>query len=200
MPASPPMAGGTTSAQSAAMAANNALAQNASIRAFDLANSVEVKQNIYNAVLAAPKAGNNVVQIPFRNVGLVKGFIVKLQATFSEINAGDSAIVATDWNIANLLSNVTLFDMDNYQRINTAGWYLNMLGTCKEGFPHGAALLLTAFDTPIKYGNNFNVLTFSAPTSAATGAAEMYYWVPCAYSASDLRGSIWAGVVNATAY
>lgn len=196
----PPAGGGTTAAQTAAMQANNALAQNASISAFVRSNSVEVKQNIFGVVQNNPTSGNNVLNIPFRNVGLIKGFIVKITGTISEIHSGDSSIVASEFNIANVLSNVTLYDLDNYQRINCAGWLLEMIGTSKEGFPHGAALLSTAFDTPVKYGNNFSALSFVAPTSSATGSFEVFYWVPAAYASNDLRGSLYSGVVNATGY
>ena len=77
-----------------------------------------------------------------------------------------------------------------------------MIGTAKEAVVEGAAILASAFDVPIKYGNNFDVISLVAPTvdGGAAGSAQMYYWVPLAYSPSDLRGAIWAGVVNATAY
>lgn len=195
----PPMtASGTTQRQTAGMQQANAVGVNAAIRAAILNTAVEDKQVIYNATIATPGQANNVVQIPFRYVGLVKGFIVKCQATFSEAAAAGTA--KTTWNAANLLSNITLFDLDNYQRINTTGIHLNMLGSAKEGFPHGAALLSSAFDTPVDYGNNFGASSLVAPTNAATGSEVFYYWVPLAYSASDLRGAIYAGVVNATAY
>ena len=198
----PTTTSGTTAQQTAQMNANNAVAVNASIRQGILATAVEVKQSIFTETISNPTSGNNVVQVPFRNVGLIKGFIVKVNATFSAVGGSDPAGVATNWNVANLLSNVVMFDLDNYQRINTSGWHLNMVGTAKEGFVHGAAILKTAFDVPIKYGNNFNAITLVAPTidGGAAGSAQMYYWIPCAYSATDLRGSIFAGVVNATAY
>lgn len=200
MPANtPPVAGGTTAAQTSAMQANNAIAVNAAIRQGILASAIEVKQSIFNQSFGAITAANNTFQVPFRNVGLVKGFIIKLNVVFSEVGSSDT-VSATNWNVANLLSNVTLTDLDNYQRINTTGWHLNMLGSAKEGFPHGAALVSSAFDTPVKYGNNFNATTLSLPTHTQTGSAQMYFYVPCAYSANDLRGAIFAGVVNATAY
>ena len=198
--APPPTTSGTTAGQTAQMQANNVIANNAALRQFVLNNSVEVKQNIFGGVITNPVAGNNTLNIPFRNVGLIKGFIVEVTATISEIADDDNSIVATEWNIANTLSNVTLYDLDNYQRINVAGWYLNMIGTAKEGFPHGAALLLAAFDTPIKYGNNYDVQSFVAPTSDAAGSLRIIYWVPCAYNAMDLRGALFSGVVNATGY
>ena len=195
----PATTSGTSAQQTAAMQANNAMQVNAQIRAAILGSAIEVKQVIFNQTIATPGSTNNVIQVPFRNVGLVKGFIVKVNATFA--NAGSTAATLTNWNAANLLSNVTLYDLDNYQRINTSGWHLNAIGTAKEGFIHGAAILQSATDSPIKYGNNFNAVSATASIAASgTGTVQMYYWVPCSYSASDLRGSIFAGVVNATAY
>jgi len=191
---------GTTAAQSQAMSASQVQATNDQISAYIRSVSQEVKQNIYSATLTSPSSGNNVIQIPVRNVGLLKGFIVQITATMS--NTGSAAAALTTWNAANILSNVSFFDLDNYQRINCAGWFLNMLGTAKEGFPFGAALLSTAMDTPIKYGNNFNVIsaTSSLGATTGTGTVNMRFWVPIAYSKTDLRGSIFMGVVNATAY
>ena len=204
---------GNTAAQTQAAQANNAIAVNAAIRQAILNNSVEVKQQIFSETIANPGATQNQIQIPFRNVGLVKGFIVKVSATFAEAAAAGTAL--TDWGAANLLSNVTLYDLDNYQRINTTGWHLNAIGTAKEGFPHGAALANAAYTPgtaetatlgakgiayPVNYNDNFGAIQATPPTNAATGSVDMYYWVPLAYSAQDLRGAIFAGVVNATAY
>lgn len=197
---SPPAGQGTSAAQTAAMQAQNVQAQNDSIRSFVLANSQDDKQVIYSGTLSSPSAGNNTVNIPVRNVGLGKGFIVEVTAAMA--NSGSGAAALTNWNAANIISNFTFYDMDNYQRINSAGWFMNMLGTAKEGMPFGAALLSSAMDTPIKYGNNFNVISASATLAASTGTGTvvMRYWVPVAYSKRDLRGALWFGVVNATAY
>lgn len=194
----PPVGAGTTAAQTAAMNANQAVAVNAQIRTAIRNSSIEVKQSIFNETVANPGNGNNVFQIPFRNVGLVKGFIVKVNVSFPETSSATPT--KTAWNIANVLSNITLYDLDNYQRINTTGIHMNAIGTTKEGFVQGAAILASAFDVPIGYGNNFNAVSLAIPTDASVGSAQMYYWVPLAYTSADLRGAIFAGVVNATAY
>lgn len=150
-----------------------------------------------------PNGSNNVVNVPMRLVGLTRGFIVKIVQTFTNTGTGTAALTA--FGAANIVSNFTLTDLDNYQRINTSGWHMNLLNSAKEGFPFGAALLATAMDTPIKYGNNFSVI--SATASMADGhstptvaTVTMYYWVPCSYGKRDLRGALYTGVVNATAY
>lgn len=152
-----------------------------------------------------PNGSNNIVNIPMRQVGLTRGFLVKIAATFSN---PDTAAVATltDFGAANVISNFVVTDLDNYQRINTTGWHMNMLNTAKEGFPFGAALLASATDTPVKYGNIFNVMNASATVPVksggvnGTGTINMYFWVPLAYGKRDLRGALYTGVVNATAF
>jgi hypothetical protein len=147
-----------------------------------------------------PNGSNNTVNVPMRLVGLTRGFIVKIVSTYT--NTGTAIASLTGFGAANEISNFTLTDLDNYQRINTSGWHMNLLNTAKEGFPFGAALLASAMDTPIAYGNNYSVI--SAPgtiaASTGTGTVTMYYWVPCAYGKRDLRGALYTGVVNATAY
>jgi hypothetical protein len=141
-----------------------------------------------------------VINVPMRLVGLTRGFIVKIATTWT--NTGTATAAATEFGIANELSNITLTDLDNYQRINTSGWHVNLLNTVKEGFPFGAAILSTAMDTPIAYGNNYSVISAPGTIAATTGSATttMYYWVPCSYGKRDLRGALYTGVVNATAY
>ena len=163
-----------------------------------LGSSEDMLQPIFNYQFV-PSATNNILNIPMRQVGLTRGFLVKIVATLA--NTGTAAGALTPFGAANLLSSAVVTDLDNYQRVNTSGWHLNMLNSAKEGWPFGAALLAASQDGPVKYGNNFSVL--SAPASianAASGTVQMYYWVPCAYGKHDLRGAIYTGVTNATAY
>jgi P3 major capsid protein len=148
-----------------------------------------------------PNGNNNVVNIPMRQVGLTRGFIVKVSATFANT---DTAVAAhlTSFGAANLISNFTVTDLDNYQRVNTTGWHMWMLNTAKEGFPFGAALLSTSTDEPVAVGDNYSAIsaTPTLATSTGTGTINFYYWVPLAYAKSDLRGALYTGVVNATAF
>ncbi len=194
-----PATQGTTAAQNQAMTAQNVQAINDQISAMIRATSQECKQVIQTGVVNNPVAGNNQINVNLRQVGLVKGFIAEFEVAFT--NGGSAVASLTDWNIANLCSNISFFDLDNYQRINCAGWFMEMLATAKEGMPHATALLSTSFDTPIKYGSNFNVISASPTIAAgANGSATMRYWIPLAYSRTDLRGSVYMGVTNATSY
>jgi hypothetical protein len=152
-----------------------------------------------------PTGTNNVINIPMRQVGLTRGFILKVTATFTN---PDTAVAGTltEFGAANIVSNIVVTDLDNYQRVNTSGWHLNMLNTAKEGFPFGAALLSTAADSPVQTGNNYGVMSATASLPVKSGSVSgagtitMYYWVPLAYGKHDLRGALYTGVVNATAY
>ncbi len=147
-----------------------------------------------------PNGSNNTVNIPMRNVGLTRGFLLKQQATFVNTSTTNAATL-TSWGAANLLSNVTLTDLDNYQRVNTTGWHLYMLATAKEGFPYGSSILAAAQDTPLRMGNVFGVVSATATIAApGTGTVQMYSWIPCSYTKTDLRGALYTGVVNATGY
>lgn len=164
-----------------------------------LANGEELTQSIASGSLT-PNGSNNTITVPMRAVGLARGFIVKVTASFT--NSTANLTKYTGIGPANLLNNFTLTDLDNYQRINTAGYHMNALNTAKEGFPFGAALLSTAMDTPVGYGNNMNVIKATVPaiSSGTAGAITMYYYVPLAYGKHDLRGALFTGVTNATGY
>jgi hypothetical protein len=148
-----------------------------------------------------PNGNNNTITTPMRAVGLTRGFILKITVPFTNNDTTVDATL-TDWGAANIVSNFTMTDLDNYQRINTTGWHLFALNTDKEGFPFGSALLASALDTPVKMGNVFNCMSASGTIahSGGTGTIQMYYWIPCSYGKRDLRGALYTGIVNSTGY
>lgn len=176
-------------------------AANMSVRQLVLTNSQDMLQSIGSGTIT-PSA-QNTVNLPLRQVGLAKGFIVEVTATFQ--NTGTGTATLTPLGPWNTIQNFSFFDLDNYQRINTPGWHIGMLNTAKEGFPFGAALLSTATDAPVGYGNNSSIISATASMGAGNvtptiGTIKMFYWVPLAYGKHDLRGAVFMGVVNATAY
>lgn len=184
------------------MSGRNPVADDAMLTEFVLREGEAMLQPVQGNTFT-PNGANNTVTVPMKPVGLTRGWLLKLTATLQ--NAGTGTATLTPWGAANLLSNVTLTDLDNYQRINTTGWHLNMLGTAKEGFPFGGALLSTAMDTPVKYGNNFSAMSATATmgdghVTPTVATVQMYYWIPAAYGKRDLRGAIYTGVVNATGF
>jgi hypothetical protein len=182
-------------------------AANAQARALVLAKGLKMVQSIQSGTIATPGSGANVINVVPRAVGLGQKFTVEITAT---ISAGASTLTPTNLNVANLFSQVIFNDLQNYTRIQTAGWHLNLINSIKEQAVFGAAY---STDCPIKYGNNFNTTASGAggigtgpgiivcPASIGptlTGVVKMMYEVPLAYSDRDLRGAVYLGVVNST--
>lgn len=142
----------------------------------------------------------NQVTVKFQNVGLVTGFWVKVVLTVS--NGSAVQIDLSDFGPANALSNIQLVDFSNVTRINCPGWLINFVNSAKNRMPFGTSLVrTTGFDSPINYGS-LAPGEISAPATIApsgTGVVTMWYYVPAAYSNDDLRGCLYANVVNATA-
>lgn len=164
-----------------------------------LANALEMQQLIYSQTIPTPGIGNNVITVPPRNVGLIKGFFVELSGTMTE-SAGHN-ITPTELNVANFLSNITFYDLNNNLRINTPGWHMHLLNSVKGHRPFVSAFTT---DNPTGFGSNMgannwirNPGTLNSGATAS-GVVRMLYWVPLAYSDRDLRGAIYANVVNAT--
>jgi hypothetical protein len=138
---------------------------------------------------------NPTINIQPRYTGLILGFFIELTATI--VNTSAAALTVTPYNAANLLSNVTFTDLNNNQRINTSGWHLYSLDTVKNARPFGSSYTT---DSPVKFGSVLNPISAPATiATSATGTVKMVYWVPLAYGAQDLRGALYANVVNATA-
>jgi hypothetical protein len=140
-----------------------------------------------------------VINITPRMVGLIRGFIVKCQFTIN--NGSGVQIDLTDFGPANLLSLIQFQDLANNTRIQTPGWHIAFLNTAKQRRPYGTALIHgTGFDDPINFGSNM-AGQISAPATipaGGSGVVTMWYYVPLSYSEKDLRGAIYANVVNAT--
>lgn len=140
-------------------------------------------------------APGSVLTFYLRNVGLVKRLVVKFKAT---VTAGASSTqTLTKWGLANLISNVTFFDLGNNQRINTTGWHLTALSTAKRRRVFGAAVTT---DTPLGYGSNNNRMMYAPSTIAANANSEIDFMleIPFVKNDQDLRGAIFADVTQAT--
>lgn len=169
--------------------------QNDLARRLIIDRAIEMTQQINNQTFAGGAVGQNVgtvINVPVRNVGFIKRFIVKVTGTITQ--GGAETQTATKWGVANLFSQVVFTDLSNQTRINTTGWHLHALATVRRQNAFGAAFLN---DSPINIGSNFAVIT--AP-NAVTGAQNftMFYEVPITYGDFDFRGGIYANVVNAT--
>lgn len=149
-------------------------------------------------------AQNPVLTIQPRNVGLLLGFWVGISHTIN--NQSAVTVNLTDFGTLNALSQIQFNDFNNTVRIQTSGWHLGIINSIRHRRVSGMAYVHSAMDTPNNFGDNFAQAngggTISAPATIAagtTGTMNMWYWIPLAYSDDDLRGSIYANVVNATA-
>lgn len=166
--------------------------QNSLQRQAVLSNAVEMTQNI--APLSILPSQQNIISIQPRPVGLIKGFIVEVTATLA--NAAGTAADRTGGGSANLVTNFTFNDLNNNVRINTSGRHMAIINSARQGWVMGGAY---APNVSMGFGNNWNVNSGAANLAAsAETVVRQIYWVPLAYSGNDLRGSIYAAVVNAT--
>ena len=148
-----------------------------------------------NPLLPSAVAPGSVLTFYLRNVGLVKRLIVRFKAT---VTAGaTSTQTLTKLGLANLISNVSFFDLGNNQRINTTGWHLTAISSAKRRRVFGAAY---TSDTPLGYGSNNNRVMYAPATIAANANSEIDFQleIPFVKNDTDLRGAIFADVTQAT--
>ncbi len=162
-----------------------------------LATGVDRLQQIYSN--ATNPSNQTILNIAPQNVGLIRGFLVKVQGVIANTNVGASGanIVRTNFGASNVLKNIVFTDVNNQVRHQTQGWHLSMINSAKQPMVVGGAY---APNIPVGYGNNYDVMTGATPVApAGTTPVQFYYYVPISYSQTDLRGAMWAGVVNAVA-
>lgn len=177
---------------------------NAFARAAIKARAIQMTQQIFGSTFTASGTANisntqPVVNVIPRNVGLIKGFWVKVAATIT--NGSAVQINLTDLGPSNVFTQIQFNDLNNNTRIQTTGWHINFLNTVKGRQPFGASLVrTTGFDSPINYGSNWTQQISAPATIAAAGSGTviMWYYVPLTYSQDDLRGGVYANVVNGT--
>lgn len=158
-----------------------------------------------------------VYNVPVRNVGLIKRFLIQVAAKFNNSTVGESQTLST-FGASNFFSNITLTDLSNQQRVNDAPWHLNLIASAKRRRAWGSAPVLNTGGTTIAvpqqtvfgFGNAFqgtsasteatgSQLMFAASLAAATGGYMFFHIeVPVTYTDHDLRGGIFAGVTSAT--
>jgi hypothetical protein len=159
-----------------------------------LSTAREMWQITNTNVLAAPIVGIP-QNIQLRNIGMAKRLLLEVTGTVAATGAETQNL--TRWGLANVLSQVQVTDLANYNRINTTGMHLYALASLRRQGAYGAAFLN---DAPVNMGSNVQVNNAAASVNAGTGAKpfRIFYELPLAYSDIDLRGAIYSGVVNAT--
>jgi hypothetical protein len=164
-----------------------------------ISRSVQMEQPIKSVTVTTPGSDNNVLSFTPRNVGLHKGYIVEVTATANNTDAVNAATL-TDFGVANVLTKVEFTDLNNNTRISTSGAHLYMVDTLKYRGLSGAAFDGSAYGhLTAGFGDNFAVVEAPATIAKeASGEIRCRYFVPLAYSDDDLRGAIFANVLNAT--
>lgn len=169
---------------------------NARQRAAVLSMAIDQELQILATRYTPPNTGNlgQQINIPLRNVGLVKKFTVLVRAKVRGVGAEVHTL--QPFGPANFFSNVTLTDLQNQTRINTTGWHLHYVASARDANVFGAAY---SNDSPTSMGSNALVIS-APPTMTGTTQRDLFmaYEVPVSYSDRDLRGAIYANVVNAT--
>lgn len=167
---------------------------NAAQRAAVLASAVKMKQQIFSMNFSSQTNANPINIVP-RNVGLLLRFIVEITATA----ATQSGAALTQLGLANLIQNLQFTDLNNNLRINTNGVHLAALAHIKHRRPSQQTLSTVVADNNqmLQVGENFPVLAYAAPASG-NQTWRAVFEVPLAYSDMDLRGAVYANVVNAT--
>lgn len=179
-----------TPAQQQALANQQAMAANLQARQYLLSQAFEVKQQVDSQTFVP--SSRNVYDVNGTNVGIVKGFVLKVKARIKNNGARDMDI--TNFGIANLLKQVTYYDPNNQRHIETTGWHIALVNTIKGQKPFGSS---TPTDSPIQYGDLYDII--EAPQVLAVGATAnvtMHYWIPLAYSDTDLSGAVFANVAQ----
>lgn len=180
------MAPNTTQQQS------NPIRDNMIARQFVLDRAIDQWQQLPpQAASGDPRTTNPIFNFVAKNVGLIKRFIIEVQGSIAQ--TGSETLTRTAFSASNIFSNIILTDLNNIQRINTAGWHLAALATARRQRVFGAAF---TNDSPILMGSNFPVAVIPSPvTTIAT--FRYFYEVPVSYSDTDLRGGILAATTGA---
>ncbi len=166
--------------------------QNMMARNLVIANSINMWNSIFTTTLQGTPQGQ-VINVPVRNVGFIKRFVVEI--TYDIVENNTVTLTRTPWGPANTLSQIVFTDLANQTRINTAGWHMHLLATARRQAAFGAAFVN---DSPTNIGSNYSVISAPSTINNQTGSVRMFYEVPVSYGDFDLRGGIYAGVVNAT--
>lgn len=174
----------------------------AQIKAANLANRQAIvqaalrKQQQIFSVTQNPTAGV-VFNIQPRYAGLILGFYIDVRATMT---LGTNNAIRTAFGAANLIQQVRFDDLSNNTRIQTTGWHINSINSAKGGQPYMSCDTINT-DYPVGYGEVFtaDIAVGKATLTTAGQTMAMLFWIPLAYSEVDLRGAMWANVVNATA-
>jgi P3 major capsid protein len=171
-----------------------------------LANAVDRIQQV--ASVTINPANNPTIIVQPINVGLIKRFTIVVEGIITNTSPTDPMNVNL-WGLCNIFGpgGVTYTDLNNYLRVNTSGQHLSYLASVKRRKPF-AGLYETGVQTVGAVtsmgsmvgtpASTWPVISLETPIPAASsGAFRAVFEVPLAYSDDDLRGAVYANVLNA---
>lgn len=179
--------------------------QNMIARQAVISQAIDMRLPIFSQSFSAAngQGPGTVINVPPRNVGLIKRFVIEVTGTITP--AGTATL--TPFGGGNFFSQVVFTDLSNQQRVSTTSWHLQCVSSAKRRRPWGAATAVdapTPFDTPparepnpFGYGNTTAANSLPSSISAATNF-RLFFELPLAYTDHDLRGSVYGNVTNAT--
>jgi len=169
-----------------------------------LSQAVEMTQVIYSQAVT-PSNGLQINIVP-RNVGLIKRFIIIVEGVLQETGGSQNGTLSA-FGLQNLFQQISFTDLNNNIRVQTAGWHLANLNTARFRVPFASAFQQSSrqagsgpafMSQSGQYGNNFPVVVSPLTVPLGNNVAFRAIWeLPLAYSDDDLRGAIYANVVNA---
>jgi P3 major capsid protein len=170
-----------------------------------LASAVDRIQLVTSEQVSPPS--NPVLIVQPINVGLVKRYLIVCEGSIT--NSGTVPITITDFGMANLFGpgGIQYTDLNNYLRVNTSGAHLTMLSQAKRRRAMGSTV---QDDTGGSFnGNSQSKMLFTSPAywpvflytgvigAGLTESFRAVFELPLAYTDDDLRGAVWANVLNA---
>lgn len=197
----------STAASALPPAAQAGQLSNAQATSLLTSKALTMIQNIFAGTVYPP--ANPVIQnLTPRNVGIIKKFVVEIVGTITNTDGADT-LTLTDTGLANLLSNVTFYDLNNNLRINTSGLHLSLLSQAKRRNPFSATAQWSTIYTTGGANNASSIFAtppalwpvLQAPATIAhgtSGQVRAVFEIPIAYNDEDLRGAIFANVINST--
>lgn len=176
-----------------------------------LASAVDRMQMV--ATQTVYPASNPVLIIQPINVGLIKRFTIVCSGTIANTGTTDITIQDRGFGLANLFGQggVQYTDLNNYLRVNTSGAHLSLLANGKRRRPYGGTYMAQAISTEDMAVGNISRSqmlptpaalwpVFMAPPTIVAGGSGNFrgvFELPISYTDDDLRGAIWANVLNA---
>lgn len=151
-------------------------------------------------------ASNPVLIVQPINVGLIKRYTIVCTGTIT--NSGTTVLSLSDWGLANIFAQggIQYTDLNNYLRVNTSGAHLTLLAQAKRRRAYGSTVTDNFTDPVDNFSSKMTQVppafwgVFQAVPQIPVGTSEPFravFELPLSYTDDDLRGAVWANVLNA---